>query len=231
MRRQIIALAAAACLATTACSTTDPTETPTPTDVATSAVESTDPAATETTTTDSETAEASPTGSQSETSGASPTAPQSSPGEATAEDVDLATQSFAISPQDAIDMAVEKAGGGFANSIELDWSRYHGAWVYELNVLMGTMDHDLDINADTGEVLELERDETDDVEQAIDLNSPMTWETARDNALNAVSGQITSWKLEYDDDDTAYEFDIRDSSGDEIEVEVNVNTGSVQIDD
>lgn len=127
--------------------------------------------------------------------------------------------------------ATEKAGGGFVHSLELDWSRYHGAWVYEMDVLVGTMDHDVDINADTGEVLELDRDETDDVEKAIDLDAPMTWETARDKALGAAQGRITSWKLEYDDEMTSYEFDIEDSSGDEIEVAVNTATGAVSIDD
>lgn len=240
MRRQMIALAAAACLATAACSPAEPNVTPT--DAATSAVDSpspsTDPTSVESETTEasptvseSGTPAASPTASESATPGASPTASPSSSGKTTADDVDLAIQTFAISAQDAMLAAVEKAGGGFVYSIELDWSQYHNAWVYELDVLMGTMDHDVDINADTGEVLELERDETNDKKQAVSLDSPMTWESARDKALAAVQGQVTGWKLEYDDDYTAYEFGIVDSSGDEIEVKVNVATDTVRIDD
>lgn len=220
MRRPILALAAAACLAATACSPAQPTDTATPTvGVTTTTMESPEPVASETSMEVSETPETSPSASMSTT------------GDPTGEEVDLATQTFEISPQDAMDKAVEKAGGGFVHSIELDWSRYHDAWVYELDVLDGIMDHDVDIHADTGEVLELDRDDTDDVEQAISLDSPMTWETARDKALDAVQGRITSWKLEYDDDYTSYEFDIEDSSGDEIEVEINVDTGKVGIDD
>ena len=240
MRRQLIALAAAACLATTACSPAMTNEAPT--DATPPAVDSSEPTTVETsveaettkpspTASESGTPGASPTASESGTPGASPTASPSSSGEATAEDVDLATQTFAISAPDAMLTAVEKAGGGFVYSIELDWSRYHNAWVYELDVLMGTMDHDVDINADTGEVLELERDETNDKKQAVSLDSPMSWESARDKALAAVQGQVTGWKLEYDDDYTAYEFGIVDSSGDEIEVEINVTTGTVRIDD
>ncbi len=237
MRRHIIALAAAACLSATACSPAQPTETatPTPTDVVTSAtMESSEPT-TSATATETETPEVSPSGSASVTpaeSASASSSPSGSPsGAATAENVDLATQTFAISAQDAMLTAVEKAGGGFVYSIELDWSRYNNAWVYELDVLMGTMDHDVDINADTGEVLELDRDETDDVEQAVSLDSPMSWESARDKALGAVQGRVTGWKLEYDDDYTAYEFEIEDSSGDDIEVEINVTTGKVKIDD
>ncbi len=233
MRKPIIALAAAACLAATACSPTVQSEGPAPTDVVTSTVESPVPPVSESPMEESpsSTMGSSPSTAGSSTPEMSPTASESTTAEVTAEDVDLATETFAISAQDAIDKAVEKAGGGFAHSIELDWSRYHNAWVYELDVLVGNMDHDVDINADTGEVLELERDDTDDVEKAIDLDSPMTWETARDKALQAVQGRVTSWKLEYDDDYTSYEFDIEDSSGDEIEVEINVTTGKVKIDD
>lgn len=236
MRRPIIAFAAAACLGLSACAPSTPSDTRTPTEMASGPAES----ATPTTSPSSAGApSSSPSVSPSMTKSpsasaspsASPSATASASAKATAESVDLATQTFAISPQDAIRIATEKAGGGFAHSLELDWSRYHGAWVYELDVLVGTMDHDIDINADTGEVLELERDDTDDQEKAIDLDSPMKWEEARDLALQSVKGRITSWKLEYDDKYTAYEFDIEDSSGDEIEVEVNVATGKVAIDD
>ena len=237
MRRHIIALAAAACLSATACSPGPPTETatPTPTAVVTSATTASPEPTMSATATKTKTPKASPSASVSATPSTSPSASASasaSPsGKATAENVDLATQTFAISPQDAMEKAIEKAGGGFVYSIELDWSRYHSAWVYELDVLMGTMDHDVDINADTGEVLELEREETDDVKQAVSLDSPMSWETARDKALDAVQGRVTGWELEYDDDYTAYEFEIEDSSGDDIDVEINVATGKIKIDD
>lgn len=238
MRRPIIALAAAACLAATACSPGQPAESSTPTEMVTPAAETSSPSSSATASTStspsvsqSATASASPATSPSASPAQSPTTSTSSTQQATGENVDLASATFTIAAQDAIDLAVERAGGGFAYSIELDWSGYDSAWVYELDVLMDTMDIDIDINADTGELLELERDDTDDAEEAIDLESPMTWETARDIALGASQGRITSWKLSYDDDYTAYEFDIEDSSGDDIEVEVRVDTGAVRIDD
>lgn len=223
MRRQAIAVAAVACLATAACTTTDPAETPGPTNVPTTTVAASEPTDTET------------PGSETETPnpGAPTGGAESSPAgsETTPEDVDLAGTTFALTPQQAIDRGLAEAGDGVVHSIELDWSRRNSAWVYELDILVGNMDHDLDINADTGEILEHEQDDTDDQEQAINLDSPMTWETARDKALDAVQGRITSWKLEWDDKTTSYEFDIENSTGDEVEVEVNVQTGAVTIDD
>ncbi|MDO5735937.1 MAG: PepSY domain-containing protein [Propionibacteriaceae bacterium] len=222
IRGRFIALAAAACLGIAGCSSTSaPETTPTPNDVATTVVGSTEPTSVESATSDSP---ASATESPAESA-------SSDSGSSTGEDVDLATQTFAVTPQQAIDKGLEKSGDGIVHSIELDWSRRSNAWVYELDILVGNTDNDVEVHADTGEILDHEQDDTDDQEQAIDLGSPMTWETARDKALGAVQGRITSWKLEWDDNYTSYEFDIEDSSGDEIEVEVNVQTGDVSIDD
>lgn len=221
MRRQIIAIAAAACLTTAACTTdTDTAETPPPADVTTATEEA-----------PSEAVDPTTPAEESETPKGPP--PESNPADASATgpDVDLADQAFDITPQQAIDTAVQEAGDGTVHSLELDWSGEHSAWVYEVDVLVGSVDHDFDINADTGEVLEHDQDDTDDQEQAINLDSPMTWETARDKALGAVQGRVTSWKLEWDDDHTSYEFDIEDASGDETEVEINVDSGDVRIDD
>ena len=215
MRGHIIAVAAAACIATAGCTSANPAETPAPTDQPTTSSEP--PADT-----------ASP--AASETPGAGATTESAGTG-STGEDVDLATQTFSISPQQAIDAGLAEAGDGIVHSIELDWSRRSNAWVYELDILVGTTDHDVEIHADTGEVLDHEKDDTNDKEQAIDLASPMTWETARDKALGAVQGRITSWKLEWNDNANSYEFDIEDSSSDETEVQVNVDTGEVRIDD
>ena len=227
MRRQLIALAAAACLSATACAPNDPDQTPapTPSEVTTTLTPS-EPALPESSVT------ASPEPSISESTSPEPSASASGTADAATErDVDLASHAFAITPQQAIAKATDEAGDGVVHSLELDWSRYHNAWVYEIDILVGNIDHDIDLDADTGEILDHDRDDTDDKEQAINLDSPMNWETARDKALDAVQGRITSWKLEWDDDYTSYEFDIEDSSGDETEVEINVDTGTVEIDD
>lgn len=238
MRRQLATLAAAACLTTAACATTDPTPTPTPTDTTTIVLETIPPESTAVASSETaSTAPVSPEPSVAQTSSLESETPgtaggtQSADAGATGRDVDLADHTFAVTPQQAIDQGKEAAGGGIVHSIELDWSRYHDAWVYELDILVGNIDHDIDIQADTGDILDHDRDDTDDTEKAIDLTSPMTWENARDKAQNAVQGRITSWKLEWDDNRTSYEFDIEDSSGDEIEVSIDANTGRVEIDD
>ncbi len=236
MRHQALSIAAVACLAMTACSPANPMDTPSPTDVLTSAVQpaETESSAAPTATPEVESTEsamtAPPTG-DTQTPKAPGTTSSPSGGGGTDRDVDLADQAFAVTAQQAVDKGMGETGDGIVHSIELDWSQRQNAWVYELDILVGNVDHDVDVHADTSEILEHERDTTDDKEQAINLNSPMTWETARDKALDTVQGRITSWKLEWDDNRTSYEFDIEDSAGDQTEVTVDVQTGDVRMDD
>lgn len=228
MRRQAIAVAAVACLATAACTATNPAETPAATGVATSPVTVTEPASTTQATAEPSMDETSSMKSDtSDTAGGTASAVEGG----TEREVDLADQMFTITTQQAIDKGIAEVGDGIVHSIELDWSQNYNTWVYELNILVGNVDHDVDISADTGDVLDHEQDDTNDKEQAIDLDSPMTWETARDKALGVEQGRITSWKLEWDDNRTSYEFDVENSSGDETEVTVDVDTGEVRTDD
>ena len=134
-------------------------------------------------------------------------------------------------PQQAITIAQGEAGNGLLYSIELDWSEYDDAWVYGIDILNGTTDYEFDVSADTGEILNHDQDDSDDQEQEVSLDSPMTWATALDKALGAAQGRITGWELDWEDGHPTFEFEIEDSSGDEIEVEVQADTGTVTIND
>lgn len=158
MRGHIIALAAAACIATTGCSSADSMDTPASTEETTTSVNATVPVPSESTAEEASTRTSETPGTRGTTE---PAGTQS-----TGEDVDLTTQTFTISRQ-----------------------------------------------------------------QAINLDFPMTWEIARDKALGAVRGRITGWKLKWDNTSTSYAFDIENSTGDEVELEINVQTGAVSIDD
>ncbi|MPV49024.1 peptidase [Pseudactinotalea sp. HY160] len=150
--------------------------------------------------------------------------------DATGRDVDLATTEFSVSAQAALDTSREEIGAdGIVHGIELDYSSSRGAWIWEVNTLVDGTDHEVDINADTGEVVDHEQDSTDDKEEAIDLNDPMTFEQALDLAHRKVEGPVRSWKLEWDDGVRAYQFDIGDLHNDQ-EVTVNVETSAVTVD-
>ena len=150
-------------------------------------------------------------------------------GDATPKDADLATHKFATSAQDAIDTATQEAGEGTVHAIEIDWEDDHNAWIWTVKTLVDGTDHEVDINADTGEVVKTEEDSTDDKEKAIDLNDPMTFEEARDKALEVREGRITEWKYEWDDNRPEFEFDI-EKDGNSEDVVVNAEIGEAKED-
>ena len=158
------------------------------------------------------------------------TSAQGSSGQGLSADTDLAEDSPAISAEDAIKKAKERVGGGTVHSIELDWDDKDEAWQYDVSVLDGKTDHDVDIDAETGKVVSEDTDDADDKEQAIDLNDPMTFDDALKRAQKKSDGKLVSWKLEFDDDKQEYQFDF-EKGGEDTEVTVDTESKRVSVDD
>lgn len=158
------------------------------------------------------------------------TSAQGSSGQGLSADTDLAEDSPAISAEDAIKKAKDKVGGGTVHGIELDWDDKDQAWQYDVSILDGKTDHDVDIDAETGKVVSEDKDDADDKEQAIDLNDPMTFEDALKRAQKKSDGKLVSWKLEFDDDKQEYQFDF-EKDGEDTEVTVDTESKRVSVDD
>lgn len=155
--------------------------------------------------------------------------PSDAASEATAEDADLANVTFQTDAQAAIDKSTDEVGEGTVHAIEIEWDEDYSAWVWSVKTLVDTTDNKVKINADTGEILKQESEDTDDKEEAIDLSSPLTLEEAQQKALDEQDGAIRSWKLEFDDGRREYQFDIGDLD-DTTEVTVDVESGEVTLD-
>lgn len=147
-----------------------------------------------------------------------------------APDADLSSESPSVSPEDAISAAQKEVGDGTVHAIELDYDQRDAAWQYEVKILAGTTDHDIDIDAESGEIVEAEKDSTDDREESIDLADPLNFDEALELAQDKSSGRLASWKLEHDDGRAQYQFDF-DDKGEEIEVTVDVDSKKVSVDD
>lgn len=146
---------------------------------------------------------------------------------------DLRTDQLAVGPQEAIDTATGEVGrGGIVHAIEVDWSKRHSTWKWEVKILDDGTDHEVEIDANTGEVIDHEKERTNDTEKAIDPNKPLPFADALRLATDEVDGPLTGWKLEWDDGRREYQFDIADPSrsDDETEVTVDVETKRVTVD-
>src|SRR5699024_3506574 len=179
-------------------------------------------------TTASENSEGGTSGSGGSGSGEETTGSQAG---TTPADADLADTQLPVSAQDALSTSADEVGAdGIVHAIELDYSDSAGAWVWSVKTLVDGTDHEVEIDADSGAVLDHEQESTDNQEQAVDLDSPMTFQDALTKAQDEVDGPVSGWKLEWDDAMTAYQFDIG-SGSEEREVTVNVDTGEVTVDD
>src|SRR5690625_3648249 len=149
--------------------------------------------------------------------------------EALPADADLATETLPVPAEDAWDIALEATGGGEVRSIEIDHD--DGIWEWEIEIQLDGEEHELDIDATTGEVTDHDREADDDREPAVDITSPMTYQEAIEIALGEQDGRVEGWELDSDDGRIEYTIDIEREDGEDVEVEVDVETGETRIDD
>ena len=150
-------------------------------------------------------------------------------GEALPEDADLATEQLPITAEKAIEIGLDAVGGGELVQIEIDHDDV--AWEWELEIVQDGRQHELDIDATSGEVTEHEQEDDEDRDPAVDVTSPMTYDEAIEIALGVEPGRVSGWDLDSDDGRILYTIDIDRSGGDDVEVEVDVETGQTRVDD
>jgi uncharacterized membrane protein YkoI len=144
-------------------------------------------------------------------------------------DADLATAQLPITAERAVEIGLDTVGGGELVQIEIDHDDSTGEW--ELEIVLDGRQHDLDIDATTGEVTEHDQDDDDDRDPAVDVTAPMPYAEAIEIALGEAPGRVSGWSLDSDDDRIEYTIDIDRDGGDDVEVDVDVETGQVRVDD
>lgn len=146
------------------------------------------------------------------------------------ESADLATDQLPIAAEQAVGIAVDTVGGGETVSVEIDHD--DDRWEWEISVALDGREHDLGIDAATGEVTEHDQDDDDADEPAVDVTAPLAHSEAIEIALGEAPGRVTGWDLDSDDGRIRYQIEIERSEGDkDVEVEIDVETREVRIDD
>ena len=146
-------------------------------------------------------------------------------------DADLRQVSFAVDLERALQTSAETTGATeVVYAIELDHSSHYDAWVWTIETLADGTEHEVEIDADTGAVLDHEQDDSDDQEHAVDPTDPMTPEQAMELATAEVDGPVTGWELDWDDGAAVYEVEVL-RGGDDVDVTVDAASGSVRVDD
>lgn len=146
-------------------------------------------------------------------------------------DADLATTELPIPAEEAVSLALEASGGGDVHTITIDHDRRDG-WEWDVEIHNAGEEHDIELSAITGEVTEHERDNDNEDEPVVDVTAPMPYAEALELATGTQDGRVSGWSLDSDDGRIHYEVDIVPSgSDDDIDVQVDVETKDVRIDD
>ncbi|MDK8319787.1 PepSY domain-containing protein [Actinobaculum massiliense] len=142
------------------------------------------------------------------------------------EDADLRTTEFPVSTVDAIGKAMETAGqDGVVHGVELAWDS--NRWEYTIDVYTPSSktDHEISIDATTGEVTDVEKDAESDAEKGIDQVEFISYVEALEKAAALVDASLEGWSLDWDDDRLEWTFDFRVDNDDEVTVDAQ--TGEV----
>ena len=137
-----------------------------------------------------------------------------------------------ITQDEAINAALEKVPGT-VEEVELEDEK--GTIVYEIELVStdGT-EHEVEVDAQTGEVLKVEADDDDENEEEDSQNqaklakqAKITEDEAINTALEKVPGTVNEIELEVENGTVVYEIEVLSTDGTEQEVKVDAQTGEV----
>ena len=133
-----------------------------------------------------------------------------------------------ISEEDAMQIALKEAGGGTV--VKIKFKKDDGIYVYKVEVINGQYEYEIEINAETGKVLDVDRELIEQTPSEED-NSRIGLEAAKDKALadagqNSADVTYTKAELDYEDGIPVYEIEFYTADY-KYEYEINALTGAV----
>lgn len=133
----------------------------------------------------------------------------------------LESMDFQVSLDDAINTFHETFGSEDISIESIHLDRDDDRFIYEFEGGDDQYDYELDIDAETGEIVQQEQDEdTDTDEDALQLDNIITPQEAMDAALSASgSGYVEEWGLELEDGVTIYDVDVEGGDDQKIDAQ------------
>ncbi|ALG85488.1 PepSY domain-containing protein [Gordonia phthalatica] len=136
--------------------------------------------------------------------------------------VGLTTLKPKVAWRDALATAKKEAGGE-PTSIRLS---HDNRLVYEIELVSGTQETSIDVDATSGTVFQRDVDHDGDMSEVIDLDGIIEPDRAIAAAVKASPGRIVEWTIERDKGRVVYDVEIRDGSR-SVDVTVDAKTGQV----
>ncbi|MER2063180.1 MAG: PepSY domain-containing protein [Alkalibacterium sp.] len=125
---------------------------------------------------------------------------------------------FSITLDEAIDLFYETFGSEDTNIEQIEFDDDNGRYLYEFDGWDGEFEYELDIDAETGEIVKQEQEQDSETDDILELEGIVTPNEAMDAALEASgSGYVEEWKLEVENGQTIYDIDIEDGEDQKID--------------
>lgn len=123
-----------------------------------------------------------------------------------------------VTLDDALDVFFDTFGSEEINIESVELEKENGRYEYEIEGWDANYDYELILDAETSEIVEQEKEEDNDQDDIIDIESVISPLEAMEAALEASgSGYVEEWELEVENNRTIYDIDI--SGGDDQKVD------------
>ncbi|WP_068673490.1 PepSY domain-containing protein [Oceanobacillus sp. Castelsardo] len=146
--------------------------------------------------------------------------------EEVAQSKNVASAKDFLSVEKAKEIALSEQNGRI-DSIDLEMDD-DGYSYYEVEIENGDAEYDIYIEAYTGEVLHVEKDDHDDIDYKHNkaLENIISIEEAKKIAVEKVGGKV--FKIELDEDDNRYEYEIElKTNNGEVDMTIDAVTGKI----
>lgn len=130
-----------------------------------------------------------------------------------------------LSLQDAVDIYMREYPGAQIQNVNFDEDS--GRWTYEITGVFENREYDVEIDAVSGDIIDVEEDDADD-DAFLNFDNLITPTEAVEIALTALAEdlELEGWELDTDDDSNRVKYEI-EFRGHDRDVLVDAETGEV----
>jgi len=128
-----------------------------------------------------------------------------------------------------LDQATQSFYDTFNENVNIDQVEFDeddGTYEYQISGWDEENEYELDVNAETGDVVEQETDDDDDDEETIAFDNIISPQEAMQAAVDTADTEfVESWDLDVDDGTTVYDVELENADDDDVTIDAE--TGDV----
>ncbi|WP_025904987.1 PepSY domain-containing protein [Mammaliicoccus sciuri] len=131
-----------------------------------------------------------------------------------------------VSPEDAVKAAQKESEGEL---IDLSFEKETGDWSYKVELVDGTNENKVLINADDKSVtnVEKEQEDSDDNDQTFKLSDVAKFEDALKVAQDKAKGDIKEWSLSEDNGKLVYSIELKEGNKESTEFTIDAKSKEI----